>query len=272
MNNKTFKNNLKIQLTLFFIKGLKLLGFGRSIFKKILFNILKIFIGKEKIFYKYNGKLFCLYPLLNSTDSKMIVSSRIIDKEELNYLKTLKKNENSVFIDIGANIGYYSISSSNFGFKKIYSFEPLPQTIEKLKFNIELNGLEKMIEVVPNALGLKKEFRDMYEDTNNFGNSSLIEGNDKSKLTNVQILNLYDFILEKGIKNIDAIKIDVEGFEDQALANFIDKSNQKELPKIIIIEHSNSYKWKIDLFNLFEMKNYKAILKTRGNTIFKKIE
>jgi FkbM family methyltransferase len=129
-----------------------------------------------------------------------------------------------------------------------------------------------MIEVVPNALGLKKEFRDMYEDTNNFGNSSLIEGNDKSKLINVQILNLYDFILEKGIKNIDAIKIDVEGFEDQALANFIDKSKQKELPKIIIIEHSNSYKWKIDLFNLFEMKNYKAILKTRGNTIFKKIE
>lgn len=270
MNNKTFKNNLKIQLTLFFIKGLKLLGFGRSIFKKILFNILKITIGKEKIFFKYNGKSFCLYPLLNSTDSKMIVSSRTIDKEELNYLKTLKKNENSVFFDIGANIGYYSISASNFGFKKIYSFEPIPQTIDKLKFNIELNGLEKMIEVVPYALGSKKEFRNIYEDTNNFGNSSLIEVNNKSKLINVQTISLYDFILEKGIRNIDAIKIDVEGFEDQVLGNYINNSEQNELPKIIIIEHSNSSKWKIDLFNLFEMKNYKALLKTRGNTIFKK--
>ena len=50
MNNKTFKNNLKIQLTLFFIKGLKLLGFGRSIFKKILFNILNGY--NEGLYYR----------------------------------------------------------------------------------------------------------------------------------------------------------------------------------------------------------------------------
>jgi len=142
MNNKTLSNNLKIQFTLLFIKGLKLLGFGRSVFKKILYKILKSIIGKEKVFFKYNGKLFCLYPLLNSTDSKMIVSSRVIDERELKYLKNLDKHQDSVFLDIGANIGYYSISASNFGFKKIYSFEPVPKTINKLKFNIELNNLE----------------------------------------------------------------------------------------------------------------------------------
>ena len=131
MNNKTLSNNLKIQFTLLFIKGLKLLGFGRSVFKKILYKILKSIIGKEKVFFKYNDKLFCLYPLLNSTDSKMIVSSRVIDERELRYLKNLDKHQDSVFLDIGANIGYYSISASNFGFKKIYSFEPVPKPINK---------------------------------------------------------------------------------------------------------------------------------------------
>tara|TARA_B100000927_G_scaffold66552_1_gene52435 strand:- start:3028 stop:3864 length:837 start_codon:yes stop_codon:yes gene_type:complete len=268
MNNKTLSNNLKIQFTLLFIKGLKLLGFGRSVFKKILYKILKSIIGKEKVFFKYNGKLFCLYPLLNSTDSKMIVSSRVIDERELKYLKNLDKHQDSVFLDIGANIGYYSISASNFGFKKIYSFEPVPKTINKLKFNIELNNLEKIIEIVPNALGLKKELKVIYEDKDNFGNSSFFEGNKNNDIIEIEVINLYEFVVEKKIKNIDAIKIDVEGYEDQALIDFISKSKEKELPKMIIIEHANSSKWNIDLFSLFQDHDYQILSRTRGNTIF----
>jgi len=268
MNNKALGNNLKIQFSLFFIKGLKLLGFGRSVFKKILYKILKSIIGEEKVFFKYNGKIFCLYPLLNSTDSKMIVSSRVIDGRELGYLKNMEKHENSVFLDIGANVGYYSISASNFGFKKIYSFEPVPKTINKLKFNIELNNLENIIEIVPNALGHKKELKVIYEDKDNFGNSSFFEGNKNNNIVSIEVINLYEFVIEKNIRNIEAIKIDVEGYEDQALKDFINKSKEEELPKLIIIEHANSSKWKIDLFSLFQDRDYKIISKTRGNTIF----
>ena len=268
MNNKALGNNLKIQFSLFFIKGLKLLGFGRSVFKKILYKILKSIIGEEKVFFKYNGKLFCLYPLLNSTDSKMIVSSRVIDGRELGYLKNMEKHENSVFLDIGANVGYYSISASNFGFKKIYSFEPVPKTINKLKYNIELNNLENIIEIVPNALGLKKELKVIYEDKDNFGNSSFFEGNKNNNIVSIEVINLYEFVIEKNIRNIEAIKIDVEGYEDQALKDFISKSKEEELPKMIIIEHANSSKWKIDLFSLFQDRDYKILSKTRGNTIF----
>ena len=268
MNNKALGNNLKIQFSLFFIKGLKLLGFGRSVFKKILYKILKSIIGEEKVFFKYNGKLFCLYPLLNSTDSKMIVSSRVIDGRELGYLKNMEKHENSVFLDIGANVGYYSISASNFGFKKIYSFEPVPKTINKLKYNIELNNIENIIEIVPNALGLKKELKVIYEDKDNFGNSSFFEGNKNNNIVSIEVINLYEFVIEKNIRNIEAIKIDVEGYEDQALKDFISKSKEEELPKLIIIEHANSSKWKIDLFSLFQDRDYKILSKTRGNTIF----
>ena len=74
----------------------------------------------------------------------------------------------------------------------------------------------------------------------------------------------------KKIKNIEAIKIDIEGYEDQALRDFISKSKEEELPKLIIIEHANSSKWEIDLFRLFQDRDYKILSKTRGNTIFKK--
>ena len=95
MNNKALGNNLKIQFSLFFIKGLKLLGFGRSVFKKILYKILKSIIGEES--FLNIMVTFCLYPLLNSTDSKMIVSSRVIDGRELGYLKNMESMKTLYF-------------------------------------------------------------------------------------------------------------------------------------------------------------------------------
>ena len=79
-------------------------------------------MGNEKVLFDYNGIKFILNPSDNSTDSKMIVSSRTLEKLELNYLKSMKKSKNAIFLDIGANIGYYSLMSAKLGFKKIYAF------------------------------------------------------------------------------------------------------------------------------------------------------
>ncbi len=269
--NKTKKshfNNNRINIILFLIKLLKLIGFGRGILKKILFKIIKRFIGTKGVYYIYNSKLFKLFPLKNSTDSKMIISSKIIDYHELNALKNINKTSGSTFFDIGANIGYYSISCSNYGFEKIFSFEPIPRVIEQLKTNIQLNELEDLIQVIPKGLGEKNEVKEINEDLTNFGNSSFTNKILKKITHKIEVINLKDFIKERGIVTLDAIKIDVEGYEDRVLYQFLESLREDKLPKILIIEFSNSNLWEKDLFKLLKSKSYKKKLKTRGNIIF----
>ena len=112
------KNSLKQNSTLRIIKILKFFGFGRGGLKKILAGFLKYSLGNEKFLFRYNGIKFILNPSDNSTDSKMIVSSRILEQLELNYLKSINKSKEAIFLDIGANIGYYSLMSTKLSLKK----------------------------------------------------------------------------------------------------------------------------------------------------------
>ena len=78
--------------------------------------------------------------------------------------------------------------------------------------------------------------------------------------------SLIDFINDEKIKNISAIKIDVEGNEENVIIPFIDKVEKNLLPSIIIIEN-NYNSWKIDLINKLSEKGYLIKNKTRMNYI-----
>ena len=78
--------------------------------------------------------------------------------------------------------------------------------------------------------------------------------------------SLIDFINDEKIESISAIKIDVEGNEENVIIPFIDKVEKKLLPSIIIIEN-NYNSWKIDLINKLSEKGYLIKNKTRMNYI-----
>ena len=78
--------------------------------------------------------------------------------------------------------------------------------------------------------------------------------------------SLIDFINDEKIENISAMKIDVEGNEENVIIPFIDKVEKKLLPSIIIIEN-NYNSWKIDLINKLSEKGYLIKNKTRMNYI-----
>ena len=229
-------------------------------------------IQKKKFIYKkYEGKLFKLYPLDNSIDGKIILNSKKLEKKELFYLKNLKKSSPSIFFDIGANSGFYSIMTSNFGFTKIYSFEPLNKMINRLKDNIKLNNLENLIEIIKFPIGESNRFANIYKSDNNLGGTSLLCSNQRIKESKLEMITLLSFVNQRNINQIDAIKIDIEGYEDRVLDNFFNNSPKTLYPQLIIIEHTSSNEWLsniiIDLINKF---NYAIIDKTRSNSILKK--
>ncbi len=138
----------------------------------------------------------------------------------------LNKLENPCFLDIGANIGFYSTcvahSLKNKG--AVYSFEPHPGNFNRLIeniFNNKLSNVKTFNIGLSSASGsLNLVMRGDFLLGSNTGNCSIeISDNMDSKSTKMPIeLHALDAIMvNNDIAHVDVIKLDVEGHEDEVL-------------------------------------------------------
>ena len=118
------------------------IGFGKL--KKIYAKILTRINKKNPIDIIYHGVKFRLHPHNNTIESKMFVSSRLREGKELDVISGFIKN-GGTFLDIGANIGYYSLMAAKLGATKIIGVEPNPIVLDRFKANIEFNRFEKKL-------------------------------------------------------------------------------------------------------------------------------
>lgn len=61
--------------------------------------------------------------------------------------------QNDLFLDIGANVGTYTVLASGVCRATTYAFEPDPETQSKLRRNVEINQIEEYVQVFECALG-----------------------------------------------------------------------------------------------------------------------
>ena len=140
------------------------------------------------------------------------------ERAELNLLNR-HLSEDSVFVDIGANFGLYSLVASqkitNSG--EIICFEPFPKNYAALKKNISLNSKSYIISENI-ALGDKKDELSLYYQPTE-KNLGMVSANfiENSKTIEVDVMSFDEYVNENGIDKIDFIKIDVEGFENQVI-------------------------------------------------------
>lgn len=142
----------------------------------------------------------------------------IVEKNETELVKNILQQmpEDYVFLDIGANTGYYGIMSAYLYPKsKTYSFEPLEEHCNILRSSIYLNRLNN-IEISQCGIGNKNEIREIYKAGSG---TSFIKNftNNNEEEVKIQIKKLDEVIKDKNIENIHFIKIDVEGFELEVL-------------------------------------------------------
>jgi len=202
----------------------------------------------------------------NVTDEKILTSSKVYDKEELQTL--LQACSDSVFIDVGANIGYYSLFIARHGQGRVVAIEPNPPTLERLRFNIAVNDWEEKITIVPLGLGPAGE-ADLFS-RGDLGSASLHDelDNEAGSVTTIKTTSLLNILNELDIQRIGGLKIDIEGMEDQALAPFFHSAPRSLWPNCIVIEHGHEHLWKTDLYQLFEEIGYKIKHHTQNNKIF----
>ncbi|MEM7071415.1 MAG: hypothetical protein AAF403_06605 [Pseudomonadota bacterium] len=71
----------------------------------------------------YHGLKLRLEPAYNTIESKILFSSKMREKTELEWIKSYLTDQ-GCFVDIGANIGYYSLMVGRLGARKIILVEP----------------------------------------------------------------------------------------------------------------------------------------------------
>jgi FkbM family methyltransferase len=148
-------------------------------------------------------------------------------------LHFLRKED--LFVDIGANVGSYSVLASAHVGSKVISIEPVPKTFSTLTQNILINQVNGNVTLLNVAAGSKKDtlkFTSSFDTVNH-----VVASHEKVEdVIDVKVDKL-DSILNSDIPAL--IKIDVEGFETEVIkgASHVLKENKL---KAIIIELNGS--------------------------------
>ncbi|MBI2730579.1 MAG: FkbM family methyltransferase [Sphingobacteriales bacterium] len=174
-------------------------------------------IEKERFIVKLQDGLR-MYVTPADHIQQYIFWERYYEKPAVMVLKKIIQPD-SVFFDIGANSGYYSLIAANKAIHgKVYSFEPATRHFQKLLDNIHLNKLSN-IKVFNTGIGNKNEKAIFYLSSDeNSGMSGLRPAeNFSGKTALIEVVRLDDFSETASISSVDIIKIDIEGAELNAL-------------------------------------------------------
>lgn len=147
-------------------------------------------------------------------------------------------------LDVGANIGYYTMWMSRLSLRggSVHAFEPNPLTFSFLQENVQANGLENVF-VNNVAVGQRTETTLINLDlplpaegpdggVQNLGGWSLVRR--RKGEHQVQVVSIDDYVAQKKIEKVSFIKIDVEGFEREVLAGA--RQTLEKMRPVIMIE------------------------------------
>lgn len=166
------------------------------------------FVLKHETIYELSRKtrLFELFGLCMTLIHRPNTDNVDHDSEIRKYIeKNIKKSD--TFLDIGANVGYFSAMALSKG-AKVIAFEPVKDTFDRLKQHKDITAINK---AVSNSVGSGTIHR---AGINHSGSSLLASSKGEMELVHLTTL---DKEFPGGIPGLKLIKIDVEGLEKEAL-------------------------------------------------------
>ncbi|MER9969307.1 FkbM family methyltransferase [Mesorhizobium sp. M0060] len=121
--------------------------------------------------------------------------------------------QGDLFLDVGANVGSYTVLASGVCGAETWAFEPDILSVQRLRRNIQINGLEDRVKVFEAAVGDQRKDVSFTvgKDTVNRVSTSRLDDNVRV----VTQLRLDDVV--NGARP-SMIKIDVEGYEENVIA------------------------------------------------------
>ena len=149
---------------------------------------------------------------------------------------------------------------------KVIAIEPHPVTHARLAFN-NTASRHTQVKLVAAAAGPADGELMIETDGENLGASHIVSGQASGKAIKVPSLRLQRILEEAGASHVDALKIDVEGFEDRVLTGFFAQAPQALWPRAVVIEHLSKSEWQQDCIADMQARGYAETGKTRSNTL-----
>ena len=219
--------------------------------------------ANKELITNYQGKILIKTNLSDHIESQIFWQDvQEGDRGEVALMKKIL-NDGDVFIDIGANVGVFSlIAAAHNQNGQIHAFEPYSYHYNRLKQNVSINNFQN---IAINCLALSDTHSklDLFiPNTNNTGMASLFADTDhysNYKKEKVFVTTLDIYAKAKQLQRLDLIKLDVEGAELKVLKGcktLINRHNpliMMEVNKEHLKRAECSY---LDVLNFFNTYNY----------------
>jgi len=213
--------------------------------------------GRERDLYRTRyGDLFWLNK--SSCIDECIINAGIYEKESIRIINRFVK-PGDIVLDVGANIGYYSVLLSKLvgQFGRVYAFEPTDNFCKILQLNIGANNLQN-VEIV--KMGLSNKIQELEI---KIGNSSatLHSQADDDFLSKelIKLTSLDKFIVQNPLEKIDFIKLDIDGHEPlffEGASNTLNKYNPIILLEVSHIHYLEAGFKAWDFYGSLKQQNY----------------
>jgi len=185
--------------------------------------------------------------------TRSILENGYWEKHSSELVHEILKKDKLLFIDIGANIGYYSLLAASIGIKCI-AFEPIQKNYRLFEKSIKQNNFQHLIKLYKIALGEEHKMVEFNIINHNMGGATMYDFIDKIEADykeNVMIFLADDLLLP--IEQEMFIKMDVENMEVSVIKGMIQTLSKGKV-KYLLMEISKV----IDQTELF------TILKEKG--------
>jgi FkbM family methyltransferase len=237
----------------------------RGAFRPMLSRLLQL-LRAGPVDVRYQGAAFRFYHQASATERGALFNPDY-NLQELDFLRA-RTPVGGVFIDVGANVGTYAMALARHvgADGKVIAIEPHPITQARLAFNRAASGFAQ-VTLVAAAAGASDGELMIETDGDNLGASHIVTGQGSGNAIRVKSLRLQRILEEACVSHVDALKIDVEGFEDRVLTGFFKHAPPSLWPRAVVIEHLSRNEWLDDCIADMHARGYAEAGRTRSNTL-----
>jgi FkbM family methyltransferase len=239
-------------------------GLKRGAFRPWLSRLVNL-MRAGPVDVQYQGASFRFHHQASATERGALFNPDY-NLDELDFLRQ-HTAPGGVFVDVGANVGTFAlVMARHVGAQgKVVAIEPHPTTFARLSFNNAASG-PTPVRLVQAAAGDSDGELLIETDGDNLGASHVVTGTATARAIKVPSLRLIRILDEADVTQVDALKIDVEGFEDRVLIGFFRDAPQSLWPRAVVIEHLSQNEWREDCIADMVARGFAITRKTRSNT------
>jgi FkbM family methyltransferase len=159
--------------------------------------------------------------------------------EDMAFLLHLLRADD-LMVDVGANVGVYTVLAAGAAKARCISLEPSPETFGQLMRNIRLNGLEGRVEPHQLASGDRDG---TVRFTRGLDAMNRVAGQTDSNVDEVPVQRLDAIVAARAVT---ALKIDVEGFETNVIRGAASVLRQPSLLAVVMEQNGSGVQYGFD--------------------------